>query len=369
MFRRFMWTLSILLLPGLAAAQVTPAKGSTPPDDTQSIKIGMTLFADFTRTIAPEATDAAGNVYSPNAFNVSRAYINVTGNASHRLSFRITTDVTRESGAGSSVNGSLTVRLKYGFMQYNFDDWTGNWKQTWARLGIQQTPYVDFMENIYRYRFQGNIFPEREGTMTSSDAGASFHSNFPGNYGEVHFGVYNGEGYSKAETNNQKAFMIRGTLRPMPGGSVAARGLRITGFYIGDHYVPGAPRTRAVGNVTYEHKHFNAGFDYLTAEDQSLPTSTKVDAKGWSVWGTPFFNEKGNGPEMLLRWDHYQPDRSLDQTRTRGIVGFAYWFPHPGGNATGALMLDYEQVNFIGFADLPQFATQKRLAVHGLIGF
>ena len=32
-------------------------------------------------------------------------------------------------------------------------------------------------------------------------------------------------------------------------------------------------------------------------------------------------------------------------------------------------MLDYEQVNFNGFADLPQFATQKRLAVHGLISF
>jgi hypothetical protein len=369
MIRRFVLTLFALTLPAAAFAQVTPAKGATPPDDTQSIKIGAVLFMDWTHTFEPKSTDAAGNPFSPDAFNVTRAYLNVTGNLSHRLAFRITPDVTRETGAGSSSNGSLTFRIKYAFAQYNFDDWTGDWKQTWARLGIQQTPYVDFMEGIYRYRFQGNLFEEREGLISSSDAGASFHTNLPGSYGEIHAGVYNGENYNKVETNSEKGFMIRGTVRPMPNGSLAAKGLRITGFYVGDHYVPGAPRTRAVGNVTYEHRRFSAGFDYLWAEDQTLPTTAKVDSKGWSLWGTPFFKGKGNGPEMLVRYDHFTPDKTFDQQRTRAIVGFAYWFPHPGGPATGALMLDYEQVNFNGFAALPQFATQKRLALHGLINF
>ena len=105
--------------------------------------------------------------------------------------------------------------------------------------------------------------------------------------------------------------MIRGTFRPFPGGNLEAKGLRITGFYIGDHYVPGGPRTRAVGNVTYEHKHFNAGFDYLSAaRPDADPRTSRSTPKGWSVWGTPFFKEKGNGPEMLLRYDHYQPDSS-----------------------------------------------------------
>ena len=80
MIRRLPFLMLLALAtPSLAAAQVTPAKGSTPPDDTQSIKIGAVLFADWTRTIEPKSTDAAGNLYSPNAFNVSRAYINVTG--------------------------------------------------------------------------------------------------------------------------------------------------------------------------------------------------------------------------------------------------------------------------------------------------
>src|SRR5207248_2487496 len=114
-------------------------------------------------------------------FNVSRAYINVTGNISHTVTFRITPDVTRETSAGSSLGGALVFRIKYAFAQINLDDWTGNWHGSFIRAGIQQTPFIDFEENIYRYRFQGTVFVEREqigGNLTSADAGVSFHTNF-----------------------------------------------------------------------------------------------------------------------------------------------------------------------------------------------
>ena len=202
---RFMLTL--LALSGLVAAmlvatpgalaQVTPAQGYEPVDDTPSVKVGGTIYADYTYTAEPTALDANGNPYNPASFNVSRAYINVTGNVSHLVSFRITPDITRETGSGSSLNGSYTVRLKYAFGQFNFDNSLG--KGSWARLGLQQTPLVDYEENIYRYRFQGTTFADREGYLTSSDAGASFHYNFPANYGDVHVGYYNGDGYSKSE--------------------------------------------------------------------------------------------------------------------------------------------------------------------------
>ena len=103
-------------------------------------------------------------------------------------------------------------RLKYAFVQINLDDWMT--RGSWARFGIQQTPFLDYAEGIYRYRFQGTTFAEREGYFTSADAGASFHYNLPSNYGDVHVGIYNGEDYAKAEPNDQKAIKIRGTLRP-----------------------------------------------------------------------------------------------------------------------------------------------------------
>jgi hypothetical protein len=164
-----------------AVAQVTPAAGYTPPDDTPSIRVGATIFADYTYQNAPEITDADGNSVKLSAFDVKRAYINVTGNISHLLGFRITPDITRETDANvTSLNGSEVFRLKYAFAQLNLDDWMP--KGSWARFGIQQTPWVDFEEGIYRYRFQGTIFMEREGYLSSSDAGASFHTAFQNNY-------------------------------------------------------------------------------------------------------------------------------------------------------------------------------------------
>ena len=47
-----------------AAAQVTPAAGHTPPDDTPSIKVGATIYVDYTYTAAPKSTDAAGNGFT-----------------------------------------------------------------------------------------------------------------------------------------------------------------------------------------------------------------------------------------------------------------------------------------------------------------
>src|SRR5215208_1590033 len=165
-------------VPG--AAQVTPAAGYTPPDDTPAIKVGVTIFADYTFNQKPKIKDADGNEVTLNQFQVGRSYINVTGNISHNIAFRITPDIARETGVGSSLNGSYVFRIKYAFAQFTLDDWTT--KGSWVRLGIQQTPWVDFMEGIYRYRFQGTVFSEREGFLSSSDAGASFHTNLASNY-------------------------------------------------------------------------------------------------------------------------------------------------------------------------------------------
>jgi len=57
------------------------------------------------------------------------------------------------------------------------------------------------------------------------------------------------------------------------------------------------------------------------------------------------------------------------QKKNRVIAGLAYWFPHPGGSATAALLLDYEQVTFPNFPAAAANAKQQRLALHGLINF
>ncbi len=135
-----------------ALSQVTPAAGYVPPDDKPSLKVGFTLFADYTYTDSPTAKNADGSEYNPNAFNVSRAYLNFTGQLHHLLSYRITTDLVRVTDATGTLSGSYAVRVKYAFAQLNMDDWLP--KGSWVRLGLQQTPYIDYAEGIYRYRFQ-----------------------------------------------------------------------------------------------------------------------------------------------------------------------------------------------------------------------
>ena len=56
----------------------------------------------------------------------------------------------------------------------------------------------------------------------------------PNNYGDVHFGVYNGENYQRVEANNQKGFEFRGSLRPLAGGKPIFRGFRAHLVYYND---------------------------------------------------------------------------------------------------------------------------------------
>ena len=366
-----------LLTPRTAAAQVTPAAGSTPPDDTPSIRVGATIFTNYSYQTEPEITDSDGNLVKRSGYDVTRSYINVTGNLSHIVAFRITPDIARETNPASSLSGSLEFRVKYAFLQANLDDWMT--RGSWARFGIQQTPYVDFAEGIYRYRFQGTMFVERAGYMSSSDAGASFHYNFANNYGDVHVGHYNGENYNRAEVNDQKGLMIRATGRPFARKAPALRGLRGHFFHANDSYVEDGERTRTIGAVTYEHAHVNAGFEYLDVRDQrsALPGNVAVDGNGYSLWIIP---RTTKGWEGLIRYDHMTPNTSsalapfatagnltttLDsQQQNRVIVGLAYWFKLQG-SVTASLLLDYDAQLFENLTAAPT----KTVAVHALINF
>ncbi len=364
-----------LLAAANAHAQVTPAAGYTPPDDTPSVKIGGVIYTNYTYQDTPTAKDADGNTINPSSFDVGRAYINVTGQINHWVSFRITPDVsghfttTTTSTAlptGSSVtastsyDGSLVYRLKYAFGQVNFDDFLT--KGSWARLGEQQTPIIDYLEGIYRYRFQGTVFAEREGFLTSSDFGLSGHYNLPNNYGDIHAGVYNGDGYSKGEANDQKAFQVRGTLRPFPMGGVW-KGVRLTAFYDADKYVKGADRKRFIGDATFEHKSLNLGFEYVDAKDQTSITKSKVSANGYSIWATPRSNV---GLEALIRYDSLKPNTDVDARKNRLILGGSYWFKTTASSVSAALLADYEHVTYDTALAKP---NETRYALHALFTF
>ena len=368
---------ALVAVPSLASGQTNPPPSGGSTGNSPSIQIGATIFYDYTATTEPKSKDADGNTITSNAFNVTRSYINVTGHISDVVSFRLTPDITRSGDTGSTLNGALVFRIKYAYAQFDLSQWTGKWRNTFVRAGAQPTPYLDYMEGIYRYRFQGPIFAERESfegatLLTSSDVGASFHTTFPGNFGDFHAGVYNGEGSTRAEANDQKSVQIRATVRPIAYSTsqVGGRSLGVTVFYDADAYQRSAARRRFLLSLTVEHKRLNAGFELLDAQDQPSRFRSEIGSRGWSFWATPFVKERGNGLEGLIRVDRFRPNNNLSgQEKQRVIAGIAYWFPHPGVPATAALLFDVERVTFSGFPSTPAAASQQRVAVHGLINF
>ena len=308
---------------------------------------------------------------------MTRSYINVTGNLSHVLAFRITPDIARETNPASSLAGSLEFRVKYAFLQTNLDDWMT--PGSWARFGIQQTPYVDFAEGIYRYRFQGTMFVERAGFMSSSDAGVSFHYNL-----------------RQQLRRRPRRVLQRRELQPR-------RGQRSEGLHDAGHRPPvraqqaraswparqhllcrrqlreDGERKRTVGAITYEHPWVVAGFEYLDARDQrsALPGNPLVKGDGYTIWVTP---RTSKGWEGLLRYDHLTPNTStalapfatsgnltttLDsQQQNRVIAGVAYWFKLQG-SVTASLLVDYDAQLFENLTAAPT----KTVAVHALVNF
>ena len=355
-----------IALVGLGIASFSSAQqtaSANAPPQYPVVRVGGTLFADYTYQQAPAGVDADGRSIRQNSFNIGRAYVNVNASLSRLISLRITPDVVREmdsTGTATSVNGSYVYRLKFAYVQFNFDDVVR--PGSWVKFGLQHTPYLDYAESIYRYRFQGSLFVDREGYIVSADAGLSARYEFPSGYGELVAGVFNGEGYTRSEANDQKAFQIRASLRPAPSAPVL-RGLRVAVFWDSDHYRHSDPKERLVGTVTFEHPSIHAGFEYLAARDQPAAALAENKGRGWCAWATP---RTPFGLEALLRYESLKPDKNAGARKTRWIGGVAYWFPLQKGIAT-ALLLDYEKVRYENFS--PARKTEERYALHTLVTF
>jgi hypothetical protein len=273
-----------------------------------------------------------------NSFDVTRAYFNVNAQVANRLRFRFTPDIRRITDG--SLAGSLTVRVKYAFAQLDAVGRPGSW----VRFGLHQTPWLDFEESINRYRVQGTMFAEREALIPGSgDFGVSYFTPLPGGYGEIHGGVFNGEGFTQAEASKHKSVQGRLTVRPFPNKGLA-HGFRISGFYNAGWYAADRPRRLGIVMGSYEHQRLVATLQAVAAtENPSATTPTDIDRNGWSVFVEP--RQGPSGWAGLLRYDSFEADESLpDSEQQRIIAGGAYWFVWP--RARVGLVLTNEQVHY-----------------------
>jgi hypothetical protein len=319
-----------------------PAQASAPEPDYPIVRIGVVSYLQYDAELE--------NRSGYNTFDVTRTYLNVNAQVSKNIRFRLTPDIRRINDG--SMAGSLVFRIKYAFAQIDNVGPRG-----WVRLGAHQTPWLDFEESVNRYRVQGTMFAEREGLIPgSSDFGASYFAQLPGNYGEFHTGVYNGEGYAQPEVNKNKSVQGRLTIRPLPNGGPIAKSFRISGFFNAGWYDEDRPRHLGIVMGSFEHPHLVATLEGLKATENPISNTLPrdLDRSGWSVFIEP--RQGVSGLAGIFRYDSFNPDREIDGVeQNRVIAGGAYWFVWPRARV-GAVVTN-EQVHY----DLATRPDENRL--------
>lgn len=330
--------LLISVCPSIAQSAQTPppAPAAAPAEpDYPIVRVGVLSYVQY--------DDELKNRDNFNAFDVTRAYLNVNGQLSKNVRFRFTPDVRRATDG--SLSGSLVVRVKYAFVELD------NVKaaRSWVRFGAHQTPWLDFEESIDRYRVQGTMFAEREALIPgSSDFGVGYFTPL-GKHIDIQTGIYNGEGYAQTDLNKYKSVQGRVTVRPFAGTGIA-NGVRLSGFYNAGWYAANRPRRLGIVMGSFEHTHLVATLQYLAATEN--PNGARdVDRRGSS--GFVELRQGPSGWAALARVDQLDPDRLIaGNSQRRVIAGAAYWVVWLRSRV--GLVVTNEQVHYDAAGRLPE---------------
>jgi hypothetical protein len=188
-------------------------------------------------------------------------------------------------------------------------------------FGLHEMPWLTFEQSVNRYRVLGPFFAERLGLIPGpTDLGASVKAT--NGRTDVHVGVYNGEGYGRAERDKYKSIDGRATFRPFDADRLRGN-VTISGFYQYGWYARDRPRNVAIVMGTYENTNLLATAQYLSATDNPF-VAVDIDRRGLSLFG-----EGRQGP---TGWagiggiDFIDPDASSDgDAQRRLIFGGAHW--------------------------------------------
>jgi hypothetical protein len=223
----------------IAAAALSPAVGLAQGGQAATV---VTPALDFSGVIFGSwgiRTDSAARATlggkSPNQFSLDRAYLTFRMPAGDNASIRVTTDIFQNTNtAQNGFYQGWVVRVKYGYLQYTaLRDLVGAGSNLTGRIGILHTVVIDHQEGFWP-RYFGQVALERNGFMSSADAGAAGLMTLGNHWGEIYATVVNGGGYASVERDRFKDFAARVSLTPLahhPGLSPILKSFVISPWY------------------------------------------------------------------------------------------------------------------------------------------
>lgn len=343
----------------LLALAVTVSLAAPSPAAAQ-VSIDGVIYANYRHGIERDTT------FTPDArqsnFELERAYLNVRSKSAGGVSTRVTVDV---DGRRASTD-QQSIRLKYAFV-----DWTPEGSPVTWRFGMQNTPIIGFLEDIWGYRMQGTVPIDRNRYQSSSDIGLGAEGSWMANALTAHAGVFNGEGYSNAPGDNRKDAALRVSMRLLPTDDAGPTGgLRLTGYASVGRATGGAVRDRYLALLTYKTRTLTLGAEYWVMAD-----STAADAETQGRIASVFATHQMEGSPMglMARIDRWDPNTDLApdafdiaaSRQTRMVAGISY---QVAPNAR--VLLDADIVSAQGNAIPNAFqAANRSVYVHTEIKF
>jgi hypothetical protein len=322
--------------------------------ELKSIKFGLKWYLSYMNGEGKDVGGSTGDGVERNKFAIKRGYFRFTKELMPWFDAHITFDVTQAKDSDSSLDGSVAVRIKYAYAKIKMPDFAFLTKP-YMELGVVHMPWLDFEEHINWYRCQDTMFIERNGTFNSADFGLTFmsllggevdkeyqkkvSSKYPGRYGSMAFGVYNGGGYHASEKNENKVLEGRLTVRPLPD---IIPGLQFSYFGLtGKGNKDTEPDwTTNLGFASFEHKYVALTGQYYWGKGNQKGNDEN-DKDGYSIFAEVKPNKKFS---LIGRYDKFDPNTDVDDDdNTRYIVGAAYHLDKPHKNM---ILLDYDHVNY-----------------------
>lgn len=283
--------LGLVLAPTLAAQQAPAAP---------QVNVAGVIYTQYRYTDEPIA--AKSN------FEMQRAYVNVLGRFANGITTRLTTDIN------PTPAGNQFVRLKYAFAA-----WTPTNSSLTYKLGMIQTPYVDFEETLWDYRMQGPIAVDLGAAvgLTSADVGFGVDGRWNNEQVNAQFAIVNGEGYSGGTGDFRKDVEARVSYR-IQATNDASRvgGLRLTGYAGIGKATGGADRNRYLGLLSYKTQQYTLAGEYASLKNAAV-TGSLISVFGVYRLSPP------SKLAVIARVDIFDPDNNVANDGNTRIIGGA----------------------------------------------
>ena len=300
------WAVGPALVLTVAAA---PLAAQAPPPQ---VTVGGVVYGQYLYQLK----DSLGAGHQ-NQFSIQRAYVNVIGKFSGGVQTRVTADI-QPAAAGNQV-----LRLKYAYA-----GWTPGGSVLTYKLGLLQTPWLDWEEALWDYRMQGTMALDRNGYATAADFGAGIDGKWKDDRVNGQFTVVNGEGYSGSGPagDKRKDAQARVSVRLLDtDDNSRVGGLRLTGYAGLGKYTGGGDRNRFVGMLSYRSKQFTLAGEFASTKDTLSPVNNNPDATGRVISGFGVLHLPTSAVAVIARVDVVDPNTSASADRlTRVIGGLSY---------------------------------------------